>query len=206
MSAETSARTLFRRSPRFAPALVLAAALAVAMMPAPLAAASPEADFAAQSRCFAELAKGRSRDVVCEYPTVMTDEERGELRKLTREYLQDARCIVSIRIERARVAQALVAPDLVFDVPPQPVKCEIKTKSSVIPITGSFAPKVTIKGGQAVHATPGLGNVEGVSKYLAWPVVQYVNHAPSIAKEMLRMINQYRAGVAARMQQRADAR
>lgn len=187
-------------------------AIAVATLAAPVVLAAPaaraddrETDFAAQSRCFSELARGRSHDVVCDYPAIMTDEERDELRKVTREYLQDARCVVSIRVERARVAQALVAPDLVFEVPPQPVKCEIRTKSGAFPITGTFAPKVTIKGGEAVLATPGLGNVEGVSKYLAWPVVQYVNRAPSIRREMLRMINQYRARFAAR-QQRADAR
>lgn len=186
-------------------AATLVAASLVAAMPAH-AAGGREADFAAQGRCFTELAQGKSRDVVCEYPAIMTDEERGELRKLTRDYLQDARCVVSIRIERARVAQVLVAPDLTFDAPPQPVKCEITTKSGPMPITGTFSPKVTIKGGDAVQATPGLANVEGVSKYLAWPVVQYVNRSPGIRREMLRMINQYRARVAARIEQRADAR
>lgn len=165
--------------------------------------AADAAAFAAQRRCFTELAQGKSRDVVCDYPAIMTDEERTDLRKLTRDYLQDARCVVSIRIERARVAQALVAPDLVFDVPPQPVKCEITTKDSVVPITGTFAPKVTMKGGEAIHATPGLGNVAGISSYLAWPVVQYVNRAPSIRKEMLRMINLYRARVAANIERAA---
>ena len=191
------------RSPllsRLGACCALAVCLATAAL-APSATADANADaFAAQRRCFTELAQGKSRDVVCEYPAILTDEERDELRKLTRQYLQDAQCMVSIRIERARVAQALVAPDLVFDVPPQPVKCELRTKDSVIPITGTFAPKVTIKGGEAVHATPGLTDVVGVNSYLAWPVVQYVNRAPSIRREMLRMINQYRARVASKMQ------
>ncbi len=185
--------------------LLAVAALASVVPTLPsLAADANEQAFAAQRRCFTELAQGKARDIVCEYPAIMTEQERTDLRKLTRDYLQDARCMVSISIERARVAQALVAPDLVFDVPPQPVKCELVTKDSVIPITGTFAPKVTIKGGEVVHATPGLGNVVGVNSYLAWPVVQYVNRAPSIRTEMVRMINQYRARVAQRIH--ADAR
>lgn len=191
------------RSPRSIALMSLVVTGLAGAICAPLTPASADATadaFAKQARCFTELAQGKARDIVCEYPAILTEQERTDLRKLTREYLQDAHCMVSIRIERARVAQALVAPDLVFDVPPQPVRCELKTKDSVIPITGTFAPKVTIKGGEAVHATPGLANVQGVSSYLAWPVVQYVNRAPSIRTEMVRMINQYRARVAAKIQ------
>ena len=47
------------------------------------------------------------------------------------------------------------------------------------------------KDGKAIEATPGLADVKGVNNYLAWPVVQYVNYAPGIRKEMLRMINAY---------------
>lgn len=180
--------------------VVTGLAVAICAPHAPAAADATADAFAKQARCFSELAQGKARDIVCEYPAILTEQERTDLRKLTREYLQDAQCMVSIRVERARVAQALVAPDLVFDVPPQPVKCELKTKDSVIPITGTFAPRVTIKGGEAVNATPGLANVQGVSSYLAWPVVQYVNRAPSIRTEMVRMINQYRARVAAKIQ------
>jgi hypothetical protein len=166
-------------------ASLLAAATASATMPT-------EQGFALQRRCFEELSRGKSRDVVCEYPTLLTDEERADLVKATRGYLKDAHCVVSIRIERARVAQAIFAPDLVFDVPPQPVKCQIETSSTVLPITATFSPRVVIKGGEATEATPNLGNVVGINHYLAWPVLQYVNRSASIRGHMLRMINQYR--------------
>lgn len=153
-------------------------------------------------QCFRELARDGGRDFVCEYPAWLTDKEREDLEKLTRGYLKDAHCVVSIRIERARLAQAMVAPDLEFQSPPQPVVCDITTSSSTFAIKGKFAPRVVFKGGEAIEGTPGLADVEGVSKVLAWPVVQYVNRSPGIRAEMLKMINAYRAHVRARREAR----
>lgn len=179
---------------RLAATLVALAASGSCAVAGPM---SLEDGYAAQARCFEDLAKGRARDVVCEYPTLLRDEERAELVKLTLGYLKDARCIVSIRIERARVAQAVFAPDLVFEVPPQPVKCEIETSASVVAITATFAPRVVMKGGEAVEATPNLANVAGVNNYVARPVVEYINRSKLIRDRMLRMINQYRNMAAA---------
>lgn len=164
--------------------------------------APPAAKPADPGQCFRELTRDGGRDFVCEYPAWLTDKEREDLEKLTRGYLKDARCRVSVRIERARLAQAMIAPDLEFQAPPQPVVCDITTSSSTFAITGKFAPRVVFKGGEAVEGTPGLTDVEGVSKYLAWPVVQYVNRSPGIRAEMLKMINAYRAHVRARREAR----
>ena len=186
-------------------ALVFATASAAAGSQAAAAPFTLEQGYQMQHRCFEDLAKGKTRDVVCEYPTMLTDQERADLVKVTRGYLKDAHCIVSIRIERARVAQAVLAPDLVFEVPPQPVKCEIETSKDVVPITATFAPRVVMKGGEAVEATPNLGNVQGINKYIAWPVIEYVNRSANISEHMLRMINQYR-NMAAAAQRRASLR
>lgn len=144
-----------------------------------------------QSNCFWQLAHGRGTDLVCEHKAWITEEERADLKKLTRELLQDVRCTVSINIKRVLVDDALELTDHVFQAPPQPVACEIATKDSAIPITGTFAPRVVIKEGRAVEATPGLADVKGVTGVLSWPVVQYVNRSPGIRAEMLRMINLY---------------
>ena len=45
----------------------------------------------------------------------------------------------------------------------------------------------------ATFATPGLGNVTGVNRYLSWPVVQYVNYSPGIRRDMIAIINAYRS-------------
>lgn len=158
-----------------------------------LDAASPTRtqDEARTNNCFWQLAQARGRDLVCDYPTWLADKEREDLRRLTREMLQDARCTVSIKIARALVVEALTAPDLVFEAPPQPVVCEIVTKESVVPIKATFAPRVVIKDGVAVDATPGMANVTGVNGYLAWPVIEYVNRSETVKIEMLSLINAY---------------
>jgi hypothetical protein len=134
--------------------------------------------------------------ISCEYMALLTEAERKDMRRLTRELLQDASCRVRVKITRNLVAPALAADDYDFTAPPQPVACEIKTQKSVIPLTGTFSPHVVFKAGQAVEATPGLANVEGVNSYLAWPVIQYVNRSPGTRRDMLAIINAYRAQIA----------
>lgn len=141
--------------------------------------------------CLAQISGSRAPEIACDYPAWLTEEERADLKKLTRDMLQDLRCSVAIRIKRILVDDALELTDHVFQAPPQPVTCDLVLKDSTVEISGTFAPRVVIKEGKAVEATPGLADVKGVSSYLAWPVVQYVNHAPGIRKEMLRMINAY---------------
>lgn len=181
--------------------LVLSAAIHLTATAALAAPPQATAQQMAQS-CFQELAHGRGRELACTYPAWLTEQERSDLRKLTREMLQDARCTVTVRIERLAIDNALDLPDHVFQAPPQPVSCEITLKDSTMSITATFAPRVVIKGGVAVEATPGLADVQGINGYLAWPVVQYVNHAPGIRRDMLAMINAYMQ----RTRTRADAR
>ena len=97
-----------------------------------------------------------------------------------------------MRLNRGMIERAVQDPDYVFEAPPQPVTCDVKTKSSNVHITATFAPKVTFKGGQAVDGTPGLDNVKGVTRILSWPVKQYVNRAPHVRNTMLQIINAYR--------------
>ncbi|MDX2157125.1 MAG: hypothetical protein SFW09_11510 [Hyphomicrobiaceae bacterium] len=143
--------------------------------------------------CFTEIERGRAPVVACEHPLRLTDDERADLRKLTRDMLKDATCVVSIRIERRQVQAALVQSEHIFEAPPQPVRCEVITPGASYPITATFAPRVVFKGDIAAEGSPGLTNVEGVPGYLAWPVVQYINRAPGIRSAMLDMVNAYRA-------------
>jgi hypothetical protein len=156
--------------------------------------AEPAGDHALLA-CLAALANTVNPAIVSTYAARLSDEERSDIRRLSRDYVQDASCRVEVRIERTLVDPALTLPDLTFDAPPQPVSCEIKTSAKVIAITGTFSPRVTFKHGLAVDGTPGLANVSGVNAYLAWPVIQYVNRAPGIRKSMLAMINAYRASL-----------
>ncbi len=172
----------------------LSAALLVALLaglPAPVQAAA-EPPVPLEKNCFFQLLKTKSDVIDCLHPTWLTPEERADLERVSRGLVRDARCQVAVRIERRVVDTALSETDFVFEAPPQPVSCEVTTRSGATPITATFAPRVVFKGGVAVEATPGLANVQGVNPYLAWPVVHYVNHAPRIRGAMLLMINAFR--------------
>ena len=64
-----------------------------------------------------------------------------------------------------------------------------KTGDTVVPVTGTFAPKVTIKQSIATEATPGLGDVKGVSRALSLPAAVYINRAHFIRDGMLKAVN-----------------
>jgi hypothetical protein len=143
--------------------------------------------------CFSALRQGGSAPLSCEHKAWMTDDERASVTKLTRGYLLDASCVVTVDVQRAIVDEALTASDRAFVAPPQPVTCVLQTSGGPMTIGGTFAPRVTFKDGFAVDASPGLANITGVNSYLAMPVVAWVNNAPSIRREMASMINDMRA-------------
>jgi hypothetical protein len=144
-----------------------------------------------ERNCFWQLRNGSSGEIACAYTSWLTDEERSDLKRITREFLLDARCKVDVRIERRLVREAMTVPDNVFTAPPQPVTCTIDTTKGALAITGTFAPRVVFKDGIAVEGSPGLADVKGVNGYLAWPVIQYVNRSARIRDGMLGMVNTY---------------
>lgn len=163
---------------------------------APPALAAPKASM---NDCFADLEKGNSPQIVCDFPLQPSAAERAEMEKQTAGYVKNVTCTVSIRIERALITTAINAPEHQFEAPPQPVACNVTMPGSakppalaqdtIVPITGMFAPKVTIKDSVAVHATPGLTDVKGVSRILSVPVVAYVNRAGFLRDGMLKVVN-----------------
>ncbi len=170
---------------------VAASAVAMAVSGVITFAAPGAATAASQRACFAELTRGRGREIVCEYPVWMTDDERAEMRKWTRDLVHDASCVVAVKIARELVDTALKTPDTVFVAPPQPVTCTVKTATEAFPITGTFAPRVVFKGGVAVEASPVLANVTGVHAAIAWPVVAYVNSSGLISKGLVDAVNAF---------------
>lgn len=166
-------------------------ALAAALLGTPALAGQPATG--GGLRACLDSVRQTTPGISCDYTVLLTDEERFDLRRLTRGRLQDANCRVTVRIDRSIVQPALTEANHIFNAPPQPVVCTIQTRDTTFDVTGTFAPNVTFKDGLAVTATPGLANVKGVNSYLAWPVMQYVNYSPGIRRDMLAIINAYRA-------------
>ncbi len=167
--------------------------LALTLSGAPFAYAAGPSEPPHERNCFYQLLEDTGPHIDCEHAAWLTEDERSDLKQLTRAYLLDARCTIKIAIERAKVEAALAGSDLTFESPPQPMTCLITTSSGDMTITGTFAPKVVFKDGIAIRATPGLADITGVNSYLAWPVVHYINNAERIGNPMKLMINAYRA-------------
>ena len=152
----------------------------------------PSAGFAQDRDCVDQLLKENGREIACRLPLQMSEKELAELRKASRDILKDASCVLTIRIERALIGNAVAnAEKHVFESPPQPVACEIRTNETMIPVTFTFAPRVEFKDGQAVKATPGMANVSGVSRLLSLPVVAFVNSSRHVETGMLETVNAY---------------
>jgi hypothetical protein len=179
--------------------VVVAGAVVVAGLAAGSPAIADEAKTAPDKRtalqqeadCWVQFMESDSKEISCSFPALMETEDRESIAKLTRQVFKDASCQITIKLERALIDNAVTTPDLSFVAPAQPVSCEVKTSKGDLPVAFTFAPKIQIKGGKAIKASPGMGNVTGVNSWLAWPVVAYVNGAGSIQDVMLRVVNAY---------------
>lgn len=147
----------------------------------------------AQADCFEMLEQGSGDEITCEAPLRLSAEERAELEAGSRGYVTDVACTLSIRISRSLVERAIWEDDYVFQSPQQPLVCRVTMPKRTLDITATFAPRVTIAKGEAIDASLGLDNVEGVSRVLSWPVKQFINRWPSIRVGTLQAVNAYRA-------------
>lgn len=146
---------------------------------------------AMEADCLAQLEDGATDEIACRFPAVMSRDDRNSIRNLTRQIFRDASCMVTVKIARALIDEALATPDATFAAPPQNVDCVVVTTKGRLPVHFTFAPVVEFQGGRAVTATPGMDNVTGVNSWLVWPVVAYVNSSNSIETIMLRVVNAY---------------
>lgn len=142
--------------------------------------------------CFAELTSGTSQEIACLFPLSLSEQERADLKANSRGYVDNVTCMLVVRIARAKVDETIAKPDHIFESPDQPVTCTVTSPKSTFDITATFAPRIVIKGDKATEASPGLGNVKGVTRVISWPIVQFVNRWPSIRAGMLQIVNAYR--------------
>lgn len=142
--------------------------------------------------CFDELENGTADEIACLFPIRLSDDERAQLKAGSRGFIENVGCTLTVRIARREVEAAIWAAELVFQSPEQPVVCTVTTPRGNFDVTATFAPRVAFKGDKAIDATPGLGNVTGVSRVLSWPVVLFVNRWPSVRSGLMRIVDAYR--------------
>lgn len=139
--------------------------------------------------CFDKLLKGAAPRIACDFPLIMTDKERADLKRITRGYITDARCIAAIDVSRAEIDSALDNPDHTYTAPELPVSCTVTFTESARDFDMVFVPVVTFEGGEAVAATPGMGPVKGASSALSWLVRAWVNRSDDIELGIVRIVN-----------------
>ncbi len=142
--------------------------------------------------CFDAVETGSEPEIACLFRLQPSATERAELEAGSRGYVKDFACRMTVRVARSEIDKALAAVDYSFKSPEQPVVCTITTYKSTFDVTGTFAPEIVFKSGVAISATPGLGNIKGITRVISWPVVQFVNRWPSVRDGMLTIVNAYK--------------
>jgi len=178
-------RTKVRLSLR-RPLLVLFLTLVFAAVPL----APGKADDDVAQDCIDQLGDPDVDIIACTVPFQLKRRAREDLMRITGGVLRDAVCLVEVGLERAAVFNALVhARDL--DVPAQPVACDVVTDRQPLQARFTLAPRVRFADGKAVGASPGLGNVTGVSPLLAILLTNWVNNNPQVQRAMVAWVNDY---------------
>lgn len=141
--------------------------------------------------CLWQITYGKAPEVRCSFPTVMSEAELAKLRGMTRNYLQNFACNVSVRIDRELLDRAMSEPDHHFKAPPQKVRCNADTSRGKLPISFTFSPEVRFRGGVAISASPGMSAMKGVSLVLGWPIKSWINSSDTIEANMVKGVNDY---------------
>jgi hypothetical protein len=141
--------------------------------------------------CLEQLSNRKTAEISCAFPALMDPKDRAAIKKMTNDSFENAQCMITVKLDSAIVDKAVAAVDGEVVVPPQQVACKLETNQGDLPVDFTFAPKVMFKAGVAVKANPGMGNVKGVSTWLSWPVVAYLNTNKSIQTVMVRVVNAF---------------
>ncbi len=147
-------------------------------------------DLEAAQDCIDQLGDPNVDIIACTIEFVLKSRAREDLMRITGGVVRDAGCLVEVGLERANVFEALVHAENLA-VPAQPVKCDVATDRRPLQARFTLAPKVWFSDGRAVGATPGMGNVTGLSPFLAVLLTNWVNKNPQVQQAMVAWVNDY---------------
>lgn len=114
----------------------------------------------------------------------------GERKKITWGF-GDARCELSLRLERSFIVPALVEGKHTLFFPPQQIRCLVETDGKAKPLLVVAAPKVKFKGGQAHKVWLNVKSVEGegVVKSLVWSATRLADGLGIFHSDTVKGIN-----------------
>ena len=178
---------------------LLAAVAPAALAAAPASTAQPAAGPNGVERCVAAFGEGVTPGggpVTCRVSYRLTEEERGNLVRLTGGALLDAACDLDLDLGRELVVAALLGPEA-LEVPPQDGTCRFETAATAAPLDVAFlvAPTVWFEGGRATRATPNVHGIRGLPPFLSDILAQAINRDPEIEAVMVAEVNAFLDGV-----------
>jgi hypothetical protein len=105
----------------------------------------------------------------------------------------DARCTVSLNIERANLIGALTQPRYSLEVPEHNVRCDVETGGEVKKVRIRLAPKIDFKDGRAEKVWINLKDMTGPTsiKATVWTAASLEDSLGIFHKSMIKSINKF---------------
>jgi hypothetical protein len=105
----------------------------------------------------------------------------------------DARCAVSLDLDRAEIIAALTKPEHTINVPSQTVKCMVEREGVAKPVTAKLAPKLQFKDGKAEKIWINLTDLDGPStiKATVWTAANLEDTLGIFHKSMIKSVNKF---------------
>lgn len=119
--------------------------------------------------------------------------KNGEKKRMTWGF-GDARCQMTLRLERSLLVPALKEAKYTLHFPPQKVVCQIEdSEKKAKPLVVTAAPKIKFKGGQADKVWINVTEVEGegAAKSLVWTAAKLADGLGIFHKDTVNSINTF---------------
>jgi len=105
----------------------------------------------------------------------------------------DARCSVSVDLQRTEVVDALTKPAHTITIPAHDVKCEVEREKELMPITLKVAPKLQFKDGKLEKAWLNVSSIEAptVIKGAIWTAAKLEDNVGLFHGQIIKEVNKF---------------
>jgi hypothetical protein len=107
--------------------------------------------------------------------------------------LGDMRCGVKLDASRQDMVDALAKPDYELKLAKHAVKCEVEREAEVLTVNVDLAPRIQFKGGKAVKAWLGIGEIQApaVIKGAIWTAAKLEDTFGVVHGDLIKEINEF---------------
>jgi hypothetical protein len=107
--------------------------------------------------------------------------------------LGDMRCGVKLDASRQDIVDALAKPEYELKLAKHAVKCEVEREAEVLTVNVDLAPRIQFKGGKAVKAWLGIGEIQApaVIKGAIWTAAKLEDTFGVVHGDLIKEINEF---------------